>query len=149
MSRHDKFLVAVMHGVLIAITVAVMLVTFFVTFPALETRHWPVVGKMRINSVELASEDRSVVYATFTKLRNCEYIGITWFHAGALGELNRVPVELYRQANDISSPNRPVGTQSAGPWVVGIPPNELRSRSCVQLAHRCHPFWTTFTNFYP
>lgn len=149
MSHRDRLWIAFMHGTLIAITVMVVLVTIFVSFPALESRYWPVVDTMRINRIEATDDGRAVVFASFTKLRNCEYIGITWFRADALGNLQRVPVEIMRQPWDISSPNRPVGTQSAGPWVVGISEAEIRATSFVQLAHRCHPFWTTFTNFYP
>jgi hypothetical protein len=142
-------MVAVTQGVLIAITVAVLLVTFFISFPAVETRYFPVANPMTIDRVETASDGRSLVYVSFTKLRDCEYIGMSWYERGLLGTLEQVPIEVFRRPNDISSPSRPVGTHAAGPWIIGIPSEVVRSNSFVQLAHRCHPFWTTFTNFYP
>ena len=149
MSRLSKTLVAVMQGVLISITVAVMLVTFFVSLPMLETRYKPVVSKLAIGKVEPASDGRSIVYAAFNKLRQCEYIGIAWYQRQSDGSLERVPLELLRRPGDISSPNRPLGRAQSGPWIVSIPVNQLRQSSVVELTHRCHPFWTSVTQFYP
>lgn len=144
-----KWIVALIQGVLVSITVAVILTTFFVTLPALETRYWPVVKKLEILSVERATEDRSIVYGQFNKVRQCSYIGIAWFQRNVNGVLERVPVETRRRPGDNSSPDRPIGVQAAGPWIVDIPINDLRGTSVVELTHRCHPFWTTVTHFYP
>ncbi len=144
-----KWLVTMLHGLLISVTILILLVTFFVSFPALETKYWPVVETLHIERVEAATENRSVIYGTFNKVRQCEYIGITWFARNVNGVLDRVPVEILRKPGDTSSPNRPLGVQTAGPWVVAIPPQELLGTSVVELTHRCHPFWTTVMHFYP
>ncbi len=144
-----KWLVAALQGFLISLTIVVILVTAFVSFPAIETRYFPVVEKLDIVKVDQASENRSIVYGQFNKVRQCEYIGISWFKRNSNGVLERVAVELMRRPGDSSSPNRPLGMQNAGPWVIDIPQDELRGTSVVELAHRCHPFWTTITRFYP
>lgn len=149
MSQRDKILVTLMHGVLLAITVAVLLVTFFVTLPMAETRWFPVVETLQVDKVEPASEGRSIIYGSFDKIRQCDYGGIAWFERKANGDLERVSVELLRRPGDTSSPNRPLGQQTAGPWVIGIPADRVIGASVVELTHRCHPFWTTVTHFFP
>ena len=124
-------------------------VTIFTIGPAIETRYFPVVSKLRILSIE-PEGDGARIMAEFTKLRGCEYIGLSWFHR--LGEGNgfeRVPLILLRRPGDEGSPNRPEGRQRAGPWIVGVPPPEIAGNSFAQLFHRCHPFWVTTTEFYP
>lgn len=144
-----KWVVTLIQGALLSMTTVVLLVTLFVSMPAVETRFFPVVQHLEIDNVAPASENRSVIYGHFNKVRQCDYIGISWFRRTSDGALERVPVELMRRAGDTSSPTRPTGRQVAGPWVIGIPPEEVRFVSIVELTHRCHPFWTTVTQFYP
>ena len=108
----------------------------------------PVVSKLRIVSIEQTPAGHSLIKAEFTKLRDCSYVGIAWFRRMDEG-FERVPVELMRLPNDTSSPNRPLGTQRAGPWVVHLTPDELRTTSFAQLSHSCHGLWVTVTDFYP
>lgn len=108
----------------------------------------PVVSKLRIVSLEETADGHSLLLAEFTKLRDCEYVGIAWFRRFDEG-FDRVPVELMRLPTDTSSPNRPLGTQRAGPCVIHLSPNELRTNSFAQLRHDCHGLWTTTTEFYP
>lgn len=143
-----KWLILVLQTILGAITVSVLLITVFVTMPVLETRFFPVVHKLLIDSIEPLG-NQSIVRGTFNKVRQCDYIGIAWFERNQLGGLDRVQVQTRRDINDVSSPNRPVGWQSAGPWIIAIPADELKSNSVAELSHRCHPFWTTVTHFYP
>jgi hypothetical protein len=124
-------------------------ITIYTVGPAIETRLFPVVSKLRILSIAPEGADQSRILAEFTKLRSCEYIGLAWFHRIAPGGFERVPVILLRRPGDDSSPNRPEGLQRAGPWIVGIPPQEIASSSFAQLSHRCHPFWVTTTEFWP
>ena len=123
--------------------------TFFNMGPYLETRFWPPVSKLNVLSLTPGDDNTSVLDAEFTKRRDCEYLGISWFKALPDGKFERVPVILLRKDGDTSSPNRPVGTQRAGPWIIGVPPAELRTSSFARLSHRCHPFWLTTTDFYP
>jgi hypothetical protein len=132
-----------------AVVFAATLFTILTVAPALETRFAPVVSKLRITKVLSDGEGNSIVYAEFTKLRSCEYIGLAWFHGDPRGDFERVPVILLRKDGDNSSPNRPLGTQKAGPWIVSIPPDELRHNSFARLSHHCVPFWVTTTDFWP
>ena len=126
-----------------------MVFTVYAVGPPLETKWRPVVSKLEILSVEPAPMGKTKIRAAFRKLRDCEYLGIAWFVGTRATDFERVSVELMRDPNDTSSPSRPLGYQKVGPWVIGMPPDELRSHSFAQLQHRCHPFWNSITEFYP
>lgn len=143
----------ILRGVFVAFCAAV---TFFMTTytiwtvgPALETRFAPVVSKLTILSLDDDAEGEAVLSVAFTKLRDCEYLGIAWYEGNPAGGFTRVPVILQRRDGDTSSPNRPVGTQRAGPWIIGMPAADVRGNSFARLSHRCHPFWVTTTDFWP
>lgn len=123
--------------------------TVYTIGPIIETRWFPAVSKLQILSLTATAEGGSVLHAQFTKLRGCEYLGIAWFRGSSSGEFERVPIVLLRREGDTSSPDRPQGTQRAGPWIVSLPPEELRKNSFAQLSHRCHGFWVTKTDFWP
>jgi hypothetical protein len=135
---------------LAAIIVLATIFTLWTIGPSIETARLPVVGKLEVLSVVENADHHTVIRAAFRKLRECEYIGIQWFKIEDGGQsFERVPVELLREDNDTSSPNRPVGYQKAGPWIVHVSLAEFKERSFATLTHRCHPFWSTTTNFYP
>jgi hypothetical protein len=117
--------------------------------PNVETFLWPVTEKLRILSIGADNRNRSILMVEFRKLRDCEYLGIAWFRGSRTGGFIRVPIELRREQDDASSPNRPVGVQQSGPWVVAVPPHEIEDNSFAVLYHRCNPFWVTTTDFYP
>lgn len=145
-----KWAVLIVKAISAAIIFASALFAIFIVGPAVETRWFPVVSKLRITKVMTGEEaGTSVVYAEFSKKRDCEYVGIAWFQGDPNGVFERVPVILLRKEGDQSSPNRPLGTQKAGPWIVGVPPDELRKNSFARLYHRCFPFWPTTTDFWP
>lgn len=123
--------------------------TFWVIGPSIETRHFPVVSKLRIVSIAENAHGDSVIMAEFTKLRACEFLGLAWYRGKQTEGFERVPVILLRREGDRSSPNRPTGFQRSGPWQIGIPPAEIEGNSFAQLHHRCHSFWVTTTDFYP
>lgn len=122
---------------------------FYSVGPALETTYWPVVSKMQIVHMEPAEEGWVKMRVSFTKLRDCEYVGLAWFKGTRPDDFERVAVMLQRDPSDTGSPTRPLGTQRAGPWRVAVTPEEFKYKSFAQLWHRCHPFWTTVTEFYP
>ena len=140
------FVIKTICGTVIAACTAVVIWTLG---PSLETRYFPPVSKLRILSMADDGEGRTVIRAEFTKVRDCEYLGIAWFHGEPEGTFERVTVVLMREDGDTSSPNRPEGTQRAGPWIIGIPPDELVGNSFARLHHRCHGFWLTTTDFWP
>lgn len=126
------------------------LVVIFTLGPAIETRYFPVVGKLEILRVDRIDDNTSAVYAAFRKLRNCDYLGMAWYRGKRDQDgFERVALVILRQDGDESSPNRPVGYQKSGPWKVSIPAGEIRGNSFVELFHRCWMFWPTRTEFYP
>lgn len=116
--------------------------------PIVETKFWPAVSKLVVDKTEWNGTESTKIWVHFTKLRNCEFVGITWYKGKATGEFTRVAV-VTRSPNDDSNPNRATGTQAAGPWTIALNPVDLRTDSFAQLLHRCHPFWTTTTDFFP
>ena len=122
-------------------------------FPALvavgsayEGRLFPVVAKLEIISIAQAEGDQSSIFVRFKKRRDCKYLGISWYNK--TGEtLRRVTVDL--KPNRGSDATRPVGQHVAGPWVVDMPPENIRERSYVVLTHQCHPLYITTTIIYP
>jgi hypothetical protein len=145
-----KWAVLTVKAISAAIIFSSVLFAVLIVGPAVETKWFPVVSKLRVTKV-LSGEEAgtSVVYAEYTKLRSCEYVGIAWFKGNPNGVFERVPITLLRKEGDQSSPNRPIGTQKAGPWIIGVPPDELRQGSFARLYHRCFPFWTSTTDFWP
>ena len=132
-----------------AVIFCATLATVWTVGPAVETRFWPAVSKLTIIAMHENDEGMAVLDAQFNKFRDCEYLGIAWFLRQDDGSFERVPVILQRREGDTSSPNRPTGTQRAGPWIIGMSTADLTSRSFARLSHRCNPFWVTTTDFYP
>ena len=149
MSRQPRSWTGPLKAVLGTIAAISVLYTFFLVGPALETRFFPVLGTMRILSVEPLTPHTSLVRTEFVKLRGCEYMGIAWYYGPEAGVFERVSMVPIRDPDDTSAPNRAVGAQRAGPWRVAMPAADVRTKSFVQVYHRCHPFWTTMSRFYP
>lgn len=139
----------VIKSICAAIIFFCTMVTIYTLGPLAETRFFPVVGKLQILRMDPLPGKKTAVFAAFEKLRNCEYIGIAWFSGSRQKGFERVPLVLYRQPGDDSSPNRPIGFQRAGPWEIALTAEEVRTRSFAELHHRCHPLWATVTEFYP
>jgi hypothetical protein len=133
-----------------AIIFASTLGVLYAVGPWVETRFFPVVEKLQILRAEPGDDGATtVLHAAFRKIRDCEYIGMSWFRGDRAESFERVPVVLMRREGDTSSPNRPLGYQRAGPWVIHVPPDELATKSFAILHHRCHGLWTSNTEFYP
>lgn len=126
-----------------------MIFTIYAVGPTLETKFYPVVSKLEIMSIAPNGTGQTEVKAAFRKLRDCEYVGIAWYVGSKTGDFERVSIQLMRDPRDTSSPSRPLGYQRAGPWIIGMSPYDVRNNSFARLTHRCHPFWTTTTDFYP
>jgi hypothetical protein len=123
--------------------------TVFTVGPWLESRVFPVVGKLVILRAEPTPSGGTLIYAAFSKKRDCEYVGISWHRRLPDGSIERLPITLHRAAGDVSSPNRPVGSTVAGPWELPVPFDELKADTFALLQHRCHSFWITTTEFFP
>lgn len=124
--------------------------TLLIVAPAIETRWFPPVSKLTILSMEETEDGRTAIHAYFVKQRGeCEYLGISWFHGDPAGQFERVPIILLRSEGDTSSPNRPVGSQKAGPWIISLSLEQVQGNSFARLYHRCNPFYVTTTDFWP
>lgn len=132
-----------------AVIVSCSMLTMWTVGPYVETKYFPVVSKLSIERSYQDSDGKSVVYAEFNKIRNCEYVGLSWYKGSRDSKFQSVRVVLGRAEGDESSQNRPQGRQSSGPWTISMPLEELKNNSFAQLSHRCHPFWITTTDFYP
>lgn len=124
-------------------------VVFWTIGPNIETRYFPVLDKLQIVSIGSVSPTMSEIQVTFTKRRNCEYVGMSWYYRDPVTGIERVALIQGKAPGDETPPNRPLGFQRAGPWKVGIAAGELKGKSFVQAFHFCHGLWTTRTEFYP
>jgi hypothetical protein len=129
---------------LIAIWVMVLVAAYG---PATERNLFPVVSKFEILQIEPDGAG-SRVYVRFEKYRSCEYLGITWSRVMPDGTLRRAFLNL-KPADDMTGSTRPVGAQVAGPWYVGMTPEQVKDQSRVTLAYRCHPLWITEKEAWP
>lgn len=133
------------------ITAVMALFVVFSVGPVVETRFFPVVSHARIlDEQPTLGGDGTQLQVQFTRLRNCEYLGLAWYQRTSDGGDVRVPVQL-GQPLSASSPGRlPIpATITSGPWVVPIPMASLHDGSYAVVFHRCHPLWLTTTEFYP
>lgn len=149
MSRKGGWAALVIKAFCAAIIFVATVQTLLIVAPAMETRFWPPVSKLTILGMTENERSHTVIDAHFLKKRDCEYIGISWFHGDPAGDFERVPIVLMRSSGDTSSPNRPVGSQKAGPWIISLPMSEVTGNSFARLYHRCNPFYVTTTDFYP
>lgn len=119
--------------------------------PLAETRYWPVVSKLTVEQMVDNGDGTTNIYAFFNKLRDCEYVNIAWYRGRPDGMFERASLVLLRKEGDTSSPNRPTGQQRSGPWILGIPADQVKGNSFARLTHRCWPapFWLSTTDFYP
>lgn len=149
MSKTFSLIYAIVQGVCVTFVVLCMIGLFYSIGPALETKYWPVVTKLKIESVEPQIDGWVKIRVSFTKIRDCEYAGLGWYKGQRPDDFERVAVIIQRDPKDTGSPNRPLGKQRSGPWLIAVNKEELKYQSFAQLWHRCHPFWTTVTEFYP
>lgn len=115
--------------------------------PFIERTLFPVVSKFEIVSIEKEGLG-SRVYVQFEKYRSCEYLGITWSRIMPDGVLRRAYLNL-KPVDDMTGATRPVGDQIAGPWYIGMTPDQVKSHSTVTLAYRCHPLWLSEVEVWP
>lgn len=149
MAKRFRLVLFIAKAVSAGIIICSVLLCFFMVAPAIETKFFPVVGKLKIIDHISHRDGTTTITAAFTKKRACEYVGISWTHILPDGTHERVAVILGRDEGDTSSPTRPVGTTVAGPWKLPIPWDEVENHSLVQLYHRCNPMWLSTTDFYP
>lgn len=121
--------------------------------PAIEARYFPVATKLSITRMISVPSGTQVDAANFVKLRDCEFLGISWFTRrpnGSLEQVAVVPLNLVRAKDlDMTVFTRPEGHNVVGPWLISLPLRDVIYFSFARIHHRCHSFWTTVTDFYP
>jgi hypothetical protein len=115
--------------------------------PAIERALLPVVTPFQIVSIE-PDGIGSRVYVRFEKKRSCEYLGITWELILPDGTKRQAFLNI-KPDDDDSGSTRPTGPAIAGPWYVGMKPDQIIGQSTAHIAYRCHPWWTTVIQVWP
>lgn len=126
------------------------LYTILILGPVVEASTWPVISKLELTAIEADEEGNVIVRARFNKYRQCEYVGLSWQRRLASGETESMAYKLRLDPNDTGSPNRPLGVQRAGPWLIyNVTPQEVVNSTFAEVTHRCHVLWNTTTRWYP
>lgn len=140
MSRRDA-----VNFALSSVGAMVLMMGVLIIGPYLETKFWPAYSAFEIESVEPYEGGKSKVVFRYTKYRQCEPQGFSWF-AGELGA-------AYRQINirslDGPQPPRQLGQNLSNTYVVDVPPNVLINGTFAEIYSKCHFLWTTRSEIYP
>ncbi len=126
--------------------------TFLIVAPAIETAWFPVVDILHIEKIEPINAVSSKVWASYRKIRPCEYIGTAWYEIDEDNEhtMHQVGMTLTpKDPDDTSPPTRPVGYIKAGPWRIVMQADRIRDHSLVEVFSRCNPLWITRSHYYP
>ena len=111
--------------------------------PSVEGRLWPVTERTELTAVEPAGELKADVTGTSIKLRNCDFVEVRWLYGRPEEPSSRVVIDFMDQPRP-----RPEGSFTFGPWRVGMPADQVRTKSWVVAVHKCHPLWNTETLFW-
>ena len=116
----------------------VMLPIWVPLMPVIEGTLFPVTGKVAFVDVHPVDGGLSV-RLQFTKLRDCEYLGVA-------ADRDGISVDFYPVAGGLPI-TLPTGDRLSRPWKIGTTNLEgVRLR----WVHRCvSPFWTVWTIGYP
>lgn len=124
------------------------LVFFFVLYgPTIERIILPVISPFEIVQIEPDGVG-SRVYVEFDKYRSCEYLGMNWSLIRPDGKKQRAFLNL-KPIGDMSGSSRPRGEAVAGPWYVGLTPEQIKGHSSATIAYRCHPLWISEIEVWP
>lgn len=132
-----------------ALIFLMMVISIWWVGPLAETRLYPVVSPLTITKIEPAGPDQSRIMIEFEKYRNCPPIGVFWYNGRADGVFSAVKFTVETRPVDEPHVNRPLGKQTAGPWLVDLPPDQVLTAAFVETQHQCHPLWPTVSKFGP
>ena len=152
-AKQDRLLDALnraIRTVSVALLFVMAITSFYTIGPWAETAFWPVVTKITVDKIEPGPGGTTMVWVHFTKMRNCDYVGVAWYLGDRKTDFTRITIDANPPGGiPAPTPTRPVGLQSAGPWRVWVAPEFFQSTSFGEVFHRCHPFWTTRSLFHP
>lgn len=138
----------VVRAVLITIVCSVTVYLLYNSGQDLERRFNPVVGKLLITKMEKATDDTTRVWVQFEKLRECRPIEVYWYHGRRDGLFERVMFQVEKPLGAAHYVNRPLGVQRSGPWLVGVPIEDIAHQAFADAQHDCNPLWSTVSRFY-
>ena len=124
---------------MIVLFVLAMLPIYGPLLPPLEGAVWPVTSKVSfVNAAP--TEGGLTARMSYTKLRDCEIIGVSL-------DRNGVPIEFEPVAGSLEAlTTRGTGPQISRQWFIGADSTDgLRLR----FIHRCSPWWMTVTIAFP
>lgn len=100
-----------------------------------EGSYFPVVDNVRLTSVTDTNAGNTIISGSFTKLRNCRFLGIRWFY-GKEDASVLVPSEFH------SPPKiRTTGEQEFSNLEVELDSHEVLTNSYAYVYHECRPYW--------
>ena len=106
-------------------------------FPRFDGWLFPVTGKMTFSDVRPA-DGGVTVRLSYTKLRDCEYLGASMDHEG-------VSVDFYPVDGGVPT-TLATGQHVSRPWFIGSPTVDGLH---LRFVHRCNPLYTTVSDVYP
>ena len=107
--------------------------------PPIEGAVWPVTSKVTFVD-QTAVSGGLKARMSFTKLRNCEIVGLSL-------DKNNVPIEFEPITGYIGSlVTRGTGPQITRFWFIGA---DSIDGMRLRFIHRCNPLWTTVTVVFP
>lgn len=125
----------------------VFMMGFFTIGPVVETTFFPPYGKFKLLSVEPYGEGQSRAIFSFDKRRSCTPAGFAWFN-GEMGASYTI-VDFVIDSPSGSGITRPPGHHISSPYIIDVPPNDVRTQLLGEIYSRCHPFWISRSEVYP
>lgn len=116
--------------------------------PLVEARYWPAVGPLTITRAEAVDATHSRIWVRFEKLRVCAPRGVYWYRGRRGGPFDPLGFVVESGQADVPFVNRPIGIQTAGPWLLDVPITELEKGVFADAQHSCNQAWTTVSRFY-
>lgn len=129
--------------------VLVVCSAFFINGREIEKRYFPVLTETNIMRSVSVSNSSVDVWFVFNKKRQCTFIDLDFYEVDPItGVHHRV---LHEITSDKGQPpaTRPIGNHSGGAWRLEISPEAFTGKILAISHHRCHPFWTSESQFYP
>lgn len=116
--------------------------------PALETQFFPVYSTFEIASIKETPDGGSEVVFRYTKKRDCNPAGITWFIGDPGGAYRQVELLSTRPQGSLPV-NKPLGQNLSAPYKIDVAPTVLVGQGFANIYNNCHPFWITRSAIYP
>ncbi len=120
----------------------VLIITGYLYYSAGTIEGWwdPVTSKATNITIKHDNWTTSRVSGNYTKLRDCEFIDLTWYSKKLKSFVPAKFPGLY---------SRRKGEHVFKDLFVEMPHDRLLESSVVHAYHRCHPFWVTVTDVFP